>query len=251
MTSHSAKLSTVEIPLLSLVLPCYNESKSLPFILQRLSNVLNREDIEVILVDNGSTDDTAQVLQSILVDYPFAKALSISKNEGYGHGLYSGLSIATGRFLAWCHADLQTDPNDVLTGLQILEACDDPPHTFVKGLRHGRPWSDQLFTLGMSLFDSVVLLSPLWDINAQPNILPRELFEKYNDPPKDFSFDLFYYVLARRNRFKIYRFDVVFPDRRYGQSSWNINWNAKVNFIRRTVDFTFDLRRKLRRDVLR
>mgnify|MGYP006275543925 CR=1 FL=1 len=230
---------------LSIVLPCYNEADNIPHILQRFEKVIDREDIELILVDNGSTDNSLEVLCELLPQYPFARSIRVEINQGYGFGLHCGLKHGTGRFLGWSHADMQTDPYDVLRGLSLLEASEDPCRTFVKGYRRGRPWTDDIFTLGMSVFSSLILLSPLWEINAQPNIYPRELFEKYNNPPNDFSFDLFYYYSALKSGFKIQRFDVEFPRRIHGQSHWNINWRSKLAFIRRTVAFTLKLRRSI------
>ena len=52
---------------LSLVIPCYNEADNIPPLIERLTRMLSqRDNIEVILVDNGSTDRTAEVLQKIL-----------------------------------------------------------------------------------------------------------------------------------------------------------------------------------------
>ena len=52
---------------------------------------------------------------------------------------------------------MQTDPNDVLRGLQILQSSQNPTKTYVKGLRRGRPIADQVFTIGMSFFESLML----------------------------------------------------------------------------------------------
>ena len=93
----------------------------------------------------------------------------------------------------------------------------------------------------MSFFESILLLTPLWDINAQPNVFSRELFDNLKCAPDDFSFDLFYYYLAVKNNYKIIRFEVCFRKRYFGQSSWNINWLSKIKFIARTVKFTFIL----------
>ncbi len=58
---------------LSIVVPCYNEEENIPLILERFQEVIEREDIEVILVNNGSTDNSAQVLEQLLPKYSFAK----------------------------------------------------------------------------------------------------------------------------------------------------------------------------------
>ena len=230
---------------LSIVLPCYNECENIPLILERFAHVLSRDDVEVILVDNGSTDDTPRVLAELLPRYPFARSLRVDVNQGYGFGLFCGLQAGTGRFLGWTHADMQTDPQDVMRGLTLLEVSTNPARTFVKGRRQGRPLADQMFSVGMALFESFVLWAPLWEINAQPNLFPRELFAHWQDPPTDFSFDLYYYYLAVKSGFKIQRFNVEFGNRLHGHSRWNINWQSKVKFVQRTIGFTYKLKRKM------
>lgn len=54
----------------SLIIPCYNESANLPLLLERCAKVTDLEGTEVILVDNGSTDDTPNVLKELLPRYP-------------------------------------------------------------------------------------------------------------------------------------------------------------------------------------
>lgn len=232
---------------LSLVIPCYNEARNLPLVLERFSQVISRDDVEVILVDNGSTDDTSSVLPTLLPAYSFARSVRVEVNQGYGYGILAGLRSANARFLGWTHADMQTDPKDVLDGLWLLEKSLLPEKTYVKGLRKERPFSDTFFTVGMSVFETVLLGKGLWDINAQPNLFATAFFEQWDDPPNDFSLDLFCYYLAIKNDLEIVRFPVAFGDRVYGVSHWNVNWKAKVKFIKRTMDFTLTLRKRLKR----
>ena len=56
---------------LSIVVPCYNEEENIPLLLKRFDDVAKGEDMEVILVDNGSTDGSAQMFANLLPDYPF------------------------------------------------------------------------------------------------------------------------------------------------------------------------------------
>ena len=55
---------------LSVVVPCYNEADNIPLLLEKFSAVITRQDIEVILVDNGSTDKTPEILEYLLPKYP-------------------------------------------------------------------------------------------------------------------------------------------------------------------------------------
>tara|TARA_B100000073_G_scaffold328509_1_gene315125 strand:+ start:26 stop:778 length:753 start_codon:yes stop_codon:yes gene_type:complete len=234
---------------LSIVLPCYNEEGNIPLLLKNFELVIKRDDIEVILVDNGSTDKSEQILKDLIPKYNFAKTIRVNINKGYGHGIRCGLKVAQGKYLAWTHSDMQTHPKDVIQALNLIEKnYDDSVKVFVKGLRKGRAIKDKIFTVGMSIFESIYLWTPLWDINAQPNLFHRSLFDNWYDCPNDFSFDLFYYYIAIKNGYKIVRFNVNFDKRFYGTSSWNINLKSKFRFIIRTILFTIKFRNRIKTD---
>jgi len=232
---------------LSLVIPCYNEAANLPLLIGRCKEVFTRDDVEVVLVDNGSSDDSPRVLADQLAGQDRIRSVRVEVNQGYGFGILSGLEAARGEILAWTHADMQTDPADALKGLEIFERAAEPDKLYVKGKRYGRPLADVIFTVGMSVFETLLLRHRFWDINAQPNMFPRRFFETLEDPPYDFSLDLFFYFMAREKGLEVVRFPVLFAERAHGVSHWNVNWKAKWKFIRRTVDFSFDLKRKLAR----
>jgi len=232
---------------LAIVIPCYNEEKNIPLILKRFAEVVKQEErIKVILVNNGSTDGSADIFAELLPQYHFAELVNVKDNRGYGFGIAAGLRQADTKYIGWTHADMQTDPMDVATALQLAEASDSKK-VYVKGSRKGRGFFDNFFTIGMSFFETIFLKCPLWEINAQPNIFNRELFQRLQDPPHDFSFDLFFYYMAKRLNYKIIRFPVLFPERVHGESSWNTSFRAKYNFIKRTVTFSLSLKKLLKR----
>lgn len=228
----------------SLVIPCYNEAANLPLLLERCMGVVKMPSVEVILVDNGSTDDTPAVLNELLPRYPGCRSVRVEVNQGYGFGILSGLKACEGEVLGWTHADMQTDPQDALRGLALFDR--HGPGIFVKGRRYGRPVADVFFTVGMSAFETLLLSKPLWDINAQPTMFSRAFFETWHNAPHDFSLDLYAYYQARKSGLKVYRFPVRFGERAHGVSHWNVNWAAKRKFIRRTVDFSLQLRKSVR-----
>src|SRR4051812_25089667 len=98
------------MPTLSLVIPCYNEAANLPLLLPRCAALTRAGDAEVILVDNGSTDDTAEVLARSLPEFPGCRTVRVPTNQGYGFGILRGLEAATAGIIGWTHADMQTDP---------------------------------------------------------------------------------------------------------------------------------------------
>jgi len=231
---------------LSIIVPCYNEAKNIPLILEKFDSVISRNDIEVLLVNNGSADNSQEILEELVPQYSFARIVEVEVNQGYGFGITSGLREANGEFIGYTHADMQTDPADPIKALDIIEKQMDPVQCYVKGDRKGRPLFDQFFTTGMSLFESLFLGTKLWDINAQPNIFHRSFFDSIKEScPKDFSLDLYLLYMAQKKDLQIIRFDVVFPPRLHGESSWNTGLASKWKFIKRTIDFSVKLKKEL------
>lgn len=226
----------------SLVIPCFNEGPSLHDLILKCSKLCNREDVEVILVNNGSTDNSQQVLNDLVsTNHSNLRVVHLEQNEGYGGGILAGLRSSKGQIMGWTHADLQTDPNDFAVAINLIEQSKQ--RVFVKGSRKGRPWSDVFFTVGMSIFETALLKKALWDINAQPTIFNRDFYLNWHNPPKDFSLDLFAYFGAKRSGIRVIRFPVKFSERKHGISKWNVNWAAKKKFILRTLQFSFELRK--------
>ena len=228
----------------SVVVPCYNEAENIPPLLERFAKALDRPDIELVLVNNGSSDGSAALLAAAAARYPFLQVATVEVNQGYGFGILAGLKAASGEFLGWTHADLQADPADIVKAAGLVDRAGGG-NVYVKGLRRGRPLFDRVFTWGMSAFETLYLGRPLWDINAQPNLFPRSFYESWKAPPHDFSLDLYALYMARTAGLKLLRFDVNFPARLHGQSHWNTGLAAKWKFIKRTVDFSLGLKKGL------
>jgi dolichol-phosphate mannosyltransferase len=108
---------------LSLVIPCYNESTVLPFLKERLLNSLAELKMswEVILVDDGSRDDTFKQLAAMNAADPRFKVISFSRNFGHQTAVFAGLSQAYGDFVAVLDADLQDPPEFLATCLAKLD----------------------------------------------------------------------------------------------------------------------------------
>ncbi len=122
----------------SIVIPCYNEKENLSLILNRFAEVIADKNIEVILVNNGSTDGSKEELIKLMPKYNFAKTVNVEVNQGYGFGILRGLEESSGDFIGWTHADMQTDPSDIVKALEIVKKANYPEDIYVKGLRRGR-----------------------------------------------------------------------------------------------------------------
>ena len=245
-------MSSIQKIKYSIVVPCFNEKDNIPLLLQKFSdclvdaekiNNLEAGQFELILVDNGSTDGTHGLIDSIAGKYKFCTFLHVKDNLGYGGGIKYGLDHAKGSYIGWTHADLQADPSEVFKAFQICNQNSESPLLYVKGRRRNRKIVDRIFSRGMSLFESIIFLSKYDDINAQPNIFSRALLEKASNIPKDFSLDLYFYFLANKLSASIVRFDVLFPDRIFGESKWNTGILSRIKFIRRTLAFSIKLRK--------
>lgn len=235
--------SDVSVPKFSLIIPCYNEAEGLPELIDRCRFTAAAGGGEVILVNNGSTDNSEEILATSLNGEPHVRWVTVNPNIGYGNGILEGLKISQAKIIGWTHADLQTDPLDVLRAISELPT---ESRVFIKGKRFGRPLADRVFTAGMSVFESALLRSTMSDINAQPTLFSRELFESWTNPPVDFSLDLYAYYTAKKAGYKLFRFPVIFANRKYGQSHWNVDFKSKWKFIQRTMSFSFELRKKLK-----
>lgn len=226
----------------SIVIPCFNEEGTIKLILERTKNLFIDNNIELILVNNGSTDNSKDILSELISNYPHAKYINLEKNLGYGGGILKGLSHCKGEIIGWTHADLQTDPLDCITAFKEYERISNIQNTFIKGNRKNRPIYDQFFTFGMSLFETFLLGKLIYDVNAQPTIFPKRFYESWINPPRDFSLDLYSYYLAKQNNYKIKRIRVNFLKRISGQSKWNINFMSRIRFILRTIKYSFKLK---------
>jgi len=229
---------------LSVVLPCYNEAKSLPLLLARYAKASAELSFELILVNNGSTDNTKEVISQLLKNpiYEFVKVVPVQKNQGYGYGLMAGLKAAQGNFLAYSHADMQCAPEDVFLAFKKLVSQKNPQKILLKGKRQGRGFSERTITFFMGLIATIVLGKKLSDINAQPKVFHRSLLAYLQGAPSGFEFDLFVLYQAKKNGWRIETIPVQFSKRMFGQSHWNISFLAKWKTICKTLAYIFKLK---------
>ena len=231
---------------LSIIIPVFNEAENIPLVAEKFAGLVKNKDIEILLVeDSGSTDNTREEIRKAMKKYSFVKGVFINE-RGYGKSIYEGLNSAKGEFLCWTHADLQTDLSDCIKALEIIQKQSTPEKVYVKGNRHNRQFFDKFFEFGMSVFESIILRTYLYDINAQPNLFHKSFIKLMKNPPNDFSFDLYVYYLAKTSKYKIIKFPVLFPKRIHGESKWNTgDFKSKYKFIKRTINFSFKLKKIL------
>jgi dolichol-phosphate mannosyltransferase len=108
---------------LSLVIPCFNEQENVEVLLTRVNGALSvlGKPFEVILVDDGSTDNTPQLLKEGMAKYPWLRVLRMAKNGGQSAAFEAGFETARGQIIATIDADLQNDPEEIPRLIPMLE----------------------------------------------------------------------------------------------------------------------------------
>ena len=228
---------------LSIIIPCYNEQLSIPKLIDNCLSIIS-DDIEIIIVDNGSIDDTFKELNKSDIPNNIIP-IRIDKNIGYGNGIMSGLNRANGDVLSWTHADLQTDLSDIIRGYTIHKKELLNKTCVVKGKRKKRNLFDAFFTFLMGLYCSILLGKWLYDINAQPKIFHRSFLEKFVKAPLDFSLDLYVLYFFSLNKIKIKSIPVFFNKRQYGVSKGGGTLRGKFKLIKRTLSYIHHLKKSL------
>lgn len=113
---------------ISIVVPCFNEEEALPLFVEQMDAIATRTeaDLELLLIDDGSTDGTLAYMRTLADARSDVRALSFSRNYGKEAALLAGLTHATGDLVAVMDADLQDPPELLLTMLQTLRenGCD-------------------------------------------------------------------------------------------------------------------------------
>ena len=232
--------------LYSFIIPSFNEAQNLPILCDRLIKVLKKnKKLEVLLINNGSTDNTTEILYKQKINkYKNFRILNLKKNIGYGHGILSGLKIAKGQILIWFHADLQADPLDIFTALIKNQKKIFSNKFILKGKRTNRGFFDNFFTFFMSTFVNFIFKTSIRDINAQPKIFNKQILKKFKNPPNDFSLDLYFLLIAYFNNYKIIEYPIYCGKRYSGNAKGGGSLIGKVKLTIRSIKFIIDLKNK-------
>lgn len=231
----------------SLIIPCYNEEGNIKKLVQKCQELFSESIYEVIFVENGSTDNSYEILKDSIKKINNFKFIKIRENKGLGYGIVEGLKFSKGDIIGWTHGDLQTDPSDVKKAFDLSKKIKGD--FLIKGRRlsKNRSITELFFTFGLGLFESALFFDNLWEINAQPNIFRKAFFSSWKNPPEDYNIDLYCYRKALKSKISIIKFDVEFKKRFSGVSKWNKNIFVRFLFILKTIRYSLEL--KFRKDV--
>ena len=105
---------------ISVVIPCYNEEQTVLQIVKKVQGVLVDNEYEIIIIDDFSTDNTKQVIDSIIANDNSVKSVCHDKNKGKGAALRSGFNRSSGGVIIIQDADLEYDPNEYIKLLKPI-----------------------------------------------------------------------------------------------------------------------------------
>ena len=202
---------------LSIVVPCYNESKDIAKNSEIIKNYLEsiKQDYELILVNDGSKDNTKEVIEAI----PGVKALSYEPNRGKGGAVKYGIENATGDYVLFMDADLSTD----------LEAIDKfiklaPNYDMVIGSRHAKDSVIKKKQPALRVFIgwccrklvNMKFHFKYKDTQCGFKAMRTDIGKKivFKQVVNNFAFDVEYLYIAKLNNLSIYEMGVIWADDR-------------------------------------
>jgi glycosyltransferase involved in cell wall biosynthesis len=130
-----APVATVQV---SVVIPVYNEEANLAELVERVGAAMRRSgrSFELIVVDDGSRDGSARLLESLAAARAWLKPLYLIRNYGQSAALQAGFDAARGEYIVTLDGDLQNDPDDVPVLLQLMD--ERPDVDMISGWRKDR-----------------------------------------------------------------------------------------------------------------
>jgi len=157
----------VQSPDISVVIPLFNEEESLPELLAWVNRVMveNGFSYEAILVDDGSTDGSWQVIESLHAKYPQVKGTRFIRNYGKSAALHTAFQHVSGRVVITMDADLQDSPDEIPGLYQMITA---ESYDLVSGWKKKRydPWGKTIPSLFFNRITRYISKIELNDFNC-------------------------------------------------------------------------------------
>lgn len=122
---HKTNQKKSGFPKVSLVIPLLNEEKSLVELSEGISEAMNGLPYEIIFVDDGSTDTSWEVIESLSKDNGVVKGVQFRRNYGKSDALQAGFEVSKGEYVVTMDADLQDDPKEIPALIEMLESGSD------------------------------------------------------------------------------------------------------------------------------
>jgi len=211
---------------LALVIPIYNEQGNiLPLVNALRDNRVEPElcPYELILVNNGSSDNSAQEIEEAVGKTPWIRVIRLKDNVGYGGGIQRGLKSAStsATHVGWIPADHQYSVEDLL---MVWKKVLKDPMAVHKGLRTVRKdgRQSQLVSQVYTNLTRYILGVKVQDVNALPKIFPLFLLKRVDFTlSSNFMLDGQILLAAQHLKLPIREHPLTFHARRSGVSSWS------------------------------
>ena len=203
---------------LSIVIPVFNEESFLEKLFEELIKYFNSKETEVIFVDDGSTDQSAQILNQLQKnkDYNFVlKIIRLEINSGKGKALQTGIIKSVGEYVLLQDADLELDTKDSNEMYQMINNNKDIKCIFGSRYLSGKLKKNNYFfnhLIGKinSLIFNIFFSQSLSDVHCGLKILHRSVIEKINLSINDFGIEIDIASQIVRNNFFIYEYGVSY-----------------------------------------
>ena len=223
-------------PELSIAIPFYNEENNVKSVITNLTNELESKNIdyEIVPVNNGSWDKTPEILEELAKDNKRIKIVTIVKNQGYGHGITTGLKNCTGRYIGYIWGDEQTSASEVTKVLEKIKKGD-----LDLGKTERRDRYDGPFRIFQSRVYNVVMstlfMHKIWDTNGCPKIMKKEVFYDLNIQSDDWFLDPELVIKTYQKGYKVGNVRATFNKRKSGKT--NVNLATAIEFIIHIIKF--------------
>ncbi|OGF74053.1 hypothetical protein A3J56_01795 [Candidatus Giovannonibacteria bacterium RIFCSPHIGHO2_02_FULL_46_20] len=223
---------------LSLVIPTFNEEGNIEKLLNKTHDVLKNNAIthELIIVDDGSTDQTRAIIRKLQKEVPEIILIPRDNERGLASALVRGYNNARGKYFGSMDADLAHDPKHLPEMLEILEKN---KADFVIGSRYikdaqftGKPFMNKLASLVGQMLIKIILGVTAKDTSNNYRIFRREIWEriKNNLHPEGNIMITEIVYLAQKNNFRIIEIPIEYVERRVGKSKLSILQETKSFF---------------------
>lgn len=219
---------------LSVVIPVYNERRTLREIIARVQAVALPLDKEIICVDDCSTDGTQDILRELAASYPNLRAFFQPVNRGKGAALREGFKHATGEYVIVQDADLEYDPEDYK---QMLPPLLEGKADVVYGSRFmgGQPHRVLYFWHSMgnwllTLLSNMVSDLNLTDMETCYKAFRREVIQSIPLEQNRFGFEPEITIKVARRRLRVYEVGISYSGRTYEEGK-KIGWKDGVKAL--------------------
>ena len=223
-------------PTLSVVIPVYNERKSLLEIIQRVQSVPIEK--EIILVDDFSTDGTRELLRSL--DPRKFKVLYHERNQGKGAALRTGFQQAAGQFVIVQDADLEYDPNDYPKLLQpILDGTADVVYgSRFSGLRRNMTSLHTLGNLLLTWITNVFYRTSITDMETCYKLFRRETIQGIRIECNRFNFEPEVTAKILKRGLRIVEVPISYSGRSFSEGK-KITWRDGFSAVWALIRYRF------------